>query len=223
MSIATPHRTDHDIQSAVQDELEWTPGLDAAALGVAAEHGAVSLSGKVTTYLQRRAASKAALRVRGERALVDNIVVNSKSNFVQTETDLATSVQRALEFNSNIPAAVKAELNGRVVTLIGEVEWDFERQNARRAVQAIAGIERLDNEITLRARPADTAAAHQISAALERNASLDDTEVAVHVIGTTAKLTGSVRTWAQRHTAETVAWSSPHITHLDDEIVVNWF
>lgn len=223
MSIATPHRTDHDIQSAVQDELEWTPGLDAAALGVAAEHGAVSLSGKVTTYLQRRAASKAALRVRGVRALVDNIVVNSTSNYVQTESDLATAVQRVLESNSSIPSAVKAELNGSIVTLIGEVEWDFERQNARHAVQAIAGIERLDNEITMRARPSDMHAAHQSTSALARNASLYDTEISVHVTGTTAKLTGSVRTWAQRHTAETVAWSSPHMTHLDDEIVVNWF
>jgi osmotically-inducible protein OsmY len=223
MTIATPLRSDHDIQTAVEDELEWSPELDAAGIGVATDGGAVSLSGEVTTYLQRMAATRAALRVRGVRTLVDNIVVNSSSNYTQTETDLAKSVQRALESTAGIPSSVTVELNGHVARLAGEVEWNFGRENAHRAIQRLKGIDYVENDITLRTRPGNTAAAGQIEAALERNASMHGTDVLVHVTNTTAKLTGTVRTWAQRRTVENIAWSSPHITDIDNQISVNWF
>lgn len=42
MSTATVTRSDHDIQTAVQDELVWTPDVDAARIGVAVEDGAVT-------------------------------------------------------------------------------------------------------------------------------------------------------------------------------------
>jgi len=223
MALTAPIRNDHDIQTAVQDELEWTPDLDAAGIGVAIEEGTVSLSGEVATYFQRFAATRAALRVQGVRALVDNITVNSKNHYEQTETDLAKSVQRALEWSNGVPASVKAELTGRIVTLTGEVQWDFERQSARRAVEQLAGIGYIENRISLRPRPSDTAAAAHIKAALARDGSLSSTEIVIHVEGTTAKLTGSVHTWSQRRTAEKIAWCSPHITHLENRIVVSWF
>jgi len=169
------------------------------------------------------AATKAALRVRGVRTVVDNIIVNSSSSYTQTETDLAKSVQRALEFTAGVPATVKVELNGHVAKLSGEVQWNFERGNAHRAIQSVKGIDFVDDLITLRTRPGNAAAAGHIEAALERNASLHGTDLAVQVTDTTAKLTGSVRTWAQRHTAENVTWASPHITHVDNQISVNWF
>jgi osmotically-inducible protein OsmY len=223
MTITTPLRSDHDIQTAVEDELDWSPELDAAGIGVATDGGAVSLSGEVTTYLQRIAATRAALRVRGVRTLVDNIVVNSSSNYTQTETDLAKSVQHALEWTAGIPSTVTAELVGHTAKLSGEVQWNFERENAHRAIQRLRGIDYVQDLITLRVRPGNTAAAGHIEAALERNASLHGTDVAVHVTDTTAKLTGSVRTWAQRRTAENIAWASPHITHIDNQISVSWF
>ncbi|WP_216364315.1 BON domain-containing protein [Subtercola boreus] len=177
-------QNDPNIQSSVHEELEWTPDVDAGGIGVAVNDGAVSLSGEVTTYLQRLSAIHAALRVRGARAVVDDIVVNSKSNYRQSETDLARSVQNALESGTNVPSTVKAELTGRAVTLTGEVQWDFERQSARHAVQGLAGIDSIDSEIVLRPRPADTQAGTRIKAALDRNASLAGTKIEVLVIGT---------------------------------------
>lgn len=41
MSTATAHRTDHSIQDAVQSELEWSPEVDAAGIGVAVDDGVV--------------------------------------------------------------------------------------------------------------------------------------------------------------------------------------
>jgi osmotically-inducible protein OsmY len=223
MSIATPLRSDHDVQTAVEDELDWSPELDAASIGVSSDDGAITLSGEVSTYLQRMAATKAALRVRGVRTVVDNITVHSTISNTPTENDIAKSIERALERTAGIPTTVKAEVNGHVVRLTGEVEWNFEREDARRAIQRIKGVDYVENLTTLRARPKDASAAKHIAAALERNASLFGTDIAVHVTDTTAKLTGSVHTWAQRRTAENIAWSSPYVTHIENQIIVSWF
>lgn len=224
MTITTPLRSDHDIQAAVQMELEWTPELDASGIGVASDDGAVTLSGEVGTYLARLAATDAVLRVRGVRAVVDDLVVHSPSySSKPSETDLAKSIQRALEWTSGVPASVTAELHGRAVTLKGEADWDFERRSAQRAIEHLEGVDYLENRITLRARPTHDGAAAQIANALDRNASLYGTEVTVTVTGTTAKLSGVVHTGAQRRSAENVAWSSPHVTHIENRIIVSWF
>jgi osmotically-inducible protein OsmY len=155
--------------------------------------------------------------------VVDNITVHSTISNTPTENDIAKSIERALERTAGIPTTVKAEVNGHVVRLTGEVEWNFEREDARRAIQRIKGVDYVENLTTLRARPKDASAAKHITAALERNASLFGTDIAVHVTDTTAKLTGSVHTWAQRRTAENIAWSSPYVTHIENQIIVSWF
>lgn len=99
----------------------------------------------------------------------------------------------------------------------------FRRENARRAIQHLKGVDYVENLITLRVRPWGASTANHITAALERNASLYGTDITVHVTDTTAKLTGSVHTWAQRHTAENIAWSSPDISHIENQIIVSWF
>lgn len=222
MSISTPLRSDHDVQTAVQDELEWSPELDDASIGVSSDDGTVTLSGEVSTYLQRMAATRAALRVNGVRTVVENITVHPAISGTLTEADIAKSVERALEWTAGVPSTVKAELTGHVAKLTGEVQWNFERTNARRAIQRIKGIDYVQDLITLRVRPADASAAEHITAAIARNASLYGTNVAVHVAGNTATLTGTVRTWAQRRAAENIAWASLHITHIENQIIVNW-
>jgi len=40
-------KTDTELQQNVRDELEWHPGLSAAAIGVSVDSGVVTLSGHV--------------------------------------------------------------------------------------------------------------------------------------------------------------------------------
>ena len=98
MATATVHLTDHEIQAAVQDELEWTPEVDAAGIGVAVEDGCVSLSGEVDSYVARVAASRAALRVRGVTAVADELVVNPPASGIITDASLAQAIEHALQW-----------------------------------------------------------------------------------------------------------------------------
>lgn len=219
MTITTSVHNDQDIQSAVQDELHWTPDVDSAGIGVAVEDGTVSLSGEVESYLERVSAKRAALRVHGVRAVVDDIVVHPVRNTSRvTETDLAKTVQKALDWSGNVPAAVQATIVGRNVTLTGEVVWNYQRESARTAIEDLDGVDYIDNFVTLRARPAVKDAEKEIRAALERNAGIDSGHVRVQVEGTQATLTGTVRSWSQLRAAETAVWSSPHITHIQNDL-----
>lgn len=218
MTIATDH--DLDVQTFVRDELEWTPEVDAAGIGVSVENGTVTLSGEVDTHAERLAAKHAALRVRGVRALVDDLTVKPKSAWAAGETEIAQEVDHALRTASNVPETVKAEVDGHNVTLTGEVSWDFQRHAAQRAVQYLRGVYTVSNLIALRSRPSAPDTEQRIREAIARNAQLDAQTIHVTVTGTAVLLTGSVRSWAERRQAANAAWASPHVTEVDNRIRV---
>lgn len=220
MSIATPIRSDHDIQAAVQSELSWTPDVDSAGIGVAVDEGVVSLSGEVDTYSDRLAAKRAALRVRGVSAVVDDISVHPNSRLKVSEVDIAKEVEHALTWAANVPASVKAEVQDHVVKLVGEVKWDFQRNAAKRAVEHLRGVNWVDNQITLSARPSAAVAQQHIESALVRNAQLDAKAIDVTVSGNTVTLTGTVQSWAEKHQAAMAAWASPHVIAVENYIDV---
>lgn len=221
MTTSSPARTDEDIQSAVQEELDWTPDVDAAGIGVAVEDGAVSLSGEVDSYAEEIAAKRAALRVRGVNAVVDNLVVHPKSSRIVSEVDIAKEVDHALEWATDVPPnMVKAEIKNHVLTLTGQVDWEFQRHAAQRAVQYLNGVHSVRNQITLKPRVTSTDTERRIRGALIRNAQIDANTIDATVSGNTVTLTGTVRSWAEKKQAGQAAWASPHVTHVDNRITV---
>lgn len=221
MTKATTVDTDYDVQTAVQDELDWTPDVDAAGIGVAVEAGTVSLSGEVDNYAELLAAKRAALRVRGVNAVVDNLTVHPNSSWPVTETDIAKEVSRALKWSSNVPDTVKAEIDQSAVTLTGAVDWEYQRQAARRAVQYLRGVQSVDNQITLTPRVSAFDAEARIKNALTRNAQIDAKTISVAVSGNKVTLSGTVRSYAEKKQAGLAAWSSPHVTEVNNQITVH--
>jgi len=78
MAHATLSEIDTRIRDLVTRELEWDAAVDASAIGVAAQDGTVTLTGYVDTYLCKLAAERAAKRVRGVRAVANEIEVRPK-------------------------------------------------------------------------------------------------------------------------------------------------
>src|SRR3974390_2241517 len=67
--------SDLQLRRDVLDELEFEPSVNAALIGVAVERGTVTLIGHVSTYPEKLAAVKAVRRVKGVRAIADEIEV----------------------------------------------------------------------------------------------------------------------------------------------------
>jgi osmotically-inducible protein OsmY len=219
--METPRRSDLVLKGTVEDELEWTPEVDAARVGVSVDDGTVMLTGELGTLSERLAARRAALRVKGVRAVVDEMTVHPRAAWPITEADIAKQVDRALRSAVNVPDAVQARIQDHTVNLVGEVDWEYQRVAARHAVENLRGVVRVTSQISLRSRPSGTGTEKRIRDALTRNALLDAESIHVDVEGSDVILSGVVHSWAEKQQAGYAAWSSPHVVHVDNRITVD--
>jgi osmotically-inducible protein OsmY len=212
--------TDSDIstRTAVMRQLEWDPEVDAGAIGVAAKNGAVTLTGYIDSYSGKLAAERAAKRVRGVRAVANDIEVRLK--LARTDADIAADIVRALELRSTTPATIQATVHMGHVTLTGQVEWQFQSRDAEKAVRHIRGVRNVINRIKIARRAVERDVRHRIVEALHRNANIDARHITVAVSGEKAILTGNVGSWLQRESAERAAADAPGVVQVENHIMV---
>jgi osmotically-inducible protein OsmY len=218
--VSASTRLQHD----VQEELEWEPSIDASQIGVAAiQPGVVTLSGTVATYVEKVNAERAAKRVSGVRAVVNDIEVRPIGSMKRNDTDIAQAVLRALEWDIAVPhEKIKARVDDGWVILEGEVALQFQRSAAENAVRQLSGVRGVTNQILLQLRPTAQPAQvkDRIEAALRRSAEIDARGIQVDAKDSTIVLRGKVRTWAEREEAERAAWGAPGVLAVKDELTV---
>lgn len=219
MAVATLTRTDEEIQTDVLSELKWDPQVRPSEIGVSVKDGVVVLTGWVDSYLKKWAAEEATHRVRGAKAVVNDIEVKLANE--HTDADIAEAVLRALQWDALVPTnKLEVTVSKGWVTLKGEVEWQFQKQDAERVVSRIEGVRGVTNLITVKPRPTPSELREKIEDALIRNAQLDAQQITVEVEGSKVILKGTVRSWKEREEAERVAWSAPGITSVDNRVMV---
>lgn len=219
--MATEARTDEEIQQDVLAELRWDARVQPNEIGVVVKNGVVTLIGWVDSYLKKWAAEEAALRVRGVKAVANDIEVRLSESGQRTDADIAAAAVRALEADAFLsPEKVHVTVSKGWVTLEGEVEWQFEKEDAERVVRRLAGVKGVTNLITVKPRPMPAELRQRIEEALVRSAKTDAEHINVEVQGSKVVLRGTVRSWAEREEAERVAWSAPGVTTVEDQIVV---
>jgi osmotically-inducible protein OsmY len=178
----------------------------------------VTLTGYIDTYSGKLAAERVVKRVRGVRAVANDIEVGLKLE--RTDADIAADVVRALEMRSTVPSSVQAAVHNGHVTLTGRVDLLFQKRDAENALGHIRGVRNVRNHITVAPRAIERDVRHRLVAALHRNANLDARHITVTVLADKAVLTGSVGTWLQRECAEQAAADAPGITQVENRIVV---
>jgi osmotically-inducible protein OsmY len=217
------YTTNQQLRIAVERELDWTSELDHQRIAVSITDGTVTLSGEVGSYPEKTAATKAALRVRGVTAIVDELVVHHRLELLE-DAVIAHQAAQALRHSVVVPPdAVQVAVHDHQVTLSGAVSWHHERIAAAAAVESLPGVRAVRNAIVLAPPVAMVASADaraNVTQALLRNAEIEATHIRVDVVGTEVRLTGTVASWAERHQAEHAAWSTPGVTHVDDRIVI---
>jgi osmotically-inducible protein OsmY len=217
----TQHRPDTELKNAIVEELNWTPSVNPTHIGVAVNHGAVTLSGEVDSYPEKLHAGEAALRVRGVTAVAQEITVRSEYGAL-TDVDIARSAAEAIDRSIDVPAGkVKVSVHDHTVTLTGSVPWHFQHDSAARAVRYLKGVHDVVNIITIKPTASATGIKTAINAALLRNAALDaqHTTVTTDPAGTVT-LAGTVQSWSERHHAEQAAWGAPGVTAVINKLII---
>jgi osmotically-inducible protein OsmY len=213
---------DADVRQNVEIELKWEPSVsNANAIDVGVKAGVTTLSGHVDSYAEKWAAERAAERVGGVTAVVNNLDVHLPDSFARTDEEIAAAAVNALRWNLSVPAGrVKVRVSDGWLTLDGDVDWQYQRDAAETAVRYLAGVKGVSNVIGIKSPVSEAIVSADIEAALERSAVVDAQRIGVRVDGHTVTLTGTVRSYAERREAERAAWASPGVYNVDDRIAI---
>jgi osmotically-inducible protein OsmY len=221
MAVATLTKTDEELQKDVLAELKWDARLQPNEIGVIVKDGVVTLTGWVDSYFKKWNAEDAAHKVGGVKAVANDIEVKLLNE--RTDADIAAAAIHALDWDAGVPSdEVEVTVAKGWVTLKGEVEWQYEKEDAERVVRRLAGVKGVSNLITVKPRATPQDLKKKIEDALVRSAELDAHKITVDVQGSKAILKGSVRSWAEREEAEQAAWSAPGIISVDNRISIDF-
>lgn len=213
---------DKQLRQAVIDQLNFEPGVDAADVGVTADAGVITLAGHVPNYAQKIAAERATWRVKGVRAIVQNIEVRYTS-IPSSDDEIAKRALSSLQWDATLPGNLRVTVHNGWITLEGQVQWQYQRENAGKDVRNLLGVVGVTNSITLKPVARVSAVKERIEEALKRNAEVEAKQINVDIEGgDTVTLDGKVDTWSERMAVQHAAWSAPGVKSVIDHLTIGY-
>ena len=213
--------SDQSLRQDITDELDFEPAVNSAHIGVAVADGVVTLSGHVGSYAEKLAAESATRRVKGVRAIAQEIEVRYPSDKKTADDEIAQRAVKMLEWDVAVPSrAIEIKVEHGIVTLNGTVDWGFQRAEAEYDVRKLGGVKGVINLIAIRPKVRAEEVRSRLTAAFERNADLEAKHLKIDVVNGKVVLSGEVASWTEREAAERAAWSVPGVTAVDDRILI---
>jgi len=219
-------KSNEQLQRDVMDAVKWEPLLNGAStqraeIGVTADGGVVTLTGHVNSYAAKLSAERAAKGVNGVRAVAEELEVRLDGKNLKTDTELAAAAVNALRWNTSVPDdRITLSVENGWVKLEGDVEWQFQKDEARHEIEDIAGVKGISNLIGVKPVLKPTEIKGKIERAFQRSATIDASNVSVDVNGSLVTLKGTVHSWAERDDAEDAAWAAPGVAKVNDQLTV---
>jgi osmotically-inducible protein OsmY len=213
-----------ELQTDVQNAIKWEPLLNAAEVGVTAKDGIITLTGVVDSFAKKMEAETAAKNVAGVKAVVEKLEIKYADIWAKKDdNEIAKEVVDALKWNWQVPNdTVKVKVEKGWVTLDGELAWNYQREAAKKAVNYLMGVKGVTNNIKIKSEVHDAIEKEDVEAALQRNWTINTNDITVKVSGTKVTLTGTVGSWYQKDEAARIAWKTPGIWNVDNELKVEY-
>jgi osmotically-inducible protein OsmY len=215
-------KTDAQIRDDVIEELRWDPQIiEPDAIGVAVMDGAVTLTGHVPSFAEKLAATRAAERVYGVKAVANDLKVKLAGS-PRDDSDIARAIAHVLEWNVQIPEGqVRARVENGLVTLDGEVEHDYQRREVERMVRQVRGVTGVLDNIKVTPPVSPESVQAEIEEAFKREAEVDARHIQVDVTDHTARLWGHVHAVKEAAAARAAAAAAPGIATVESHLAIS--
>jgi osmotically-inducible protein OsmY len=218
--LATVKKSDLEIQQDVMRELRWDTRIGPTEVGVEVDKGFVTLTGTVTNFAKKHAATEAAHRVAGVLDVANDITVHFAGSPGKTDTEIARAVRHALEWDAFVPdRRIRSNVSAGWVTLEGEVEFLRECEDAARVVRRLESVKGVWNQIAVTPKKVDPVALrNMIEDALERRAEREAEQIGVAIDDGTVTLSGKVRSWREKDAVVGVIGHAPGVRTVNDKL-----
>ena len=212
---------DKTLRQFIIDELDFEPSIDAANIGVAVEKGVVTLTGHVANYVEKLAAERAVKRVKGVKAIAQEIEVRFSNQPKRSDDEIAQRALDILTWSVQVPAdSIQVKVEKGWITLTGAVEWQYQKQAAESAVRHLSGILGVSNMVEIEPHVAAADVHRKIMDSLKRNAEVEADSIRVVVDNGKVILEGKVKAWYERNLAKRAAWSAPGVKAVEDRLSI---
>jgi len=212
---------DKQLKHDVLAELAWEPSVTAAHIGVAVHDGVVTLTGHVTSFVEKHLAEAAAGRVKGVKAIAEEVEVRLPFDHQRGDEEIAAAAVTRLEWDVSVPnSAIKVNVEDGQLTLFGQVEWHYQKEAAGWDVRGLQGVVGVSNQITVKPKADDANLGDSILHALHRSWFFDPKTITVTDDRGKVRLSGTVHSWHDRQMVAEIAWAAPGTTDVENDILV---
>jgi osmotically-inducible protein OsmY len=204
-------------QKPFQDVIKQEPLSSAFPVAAITNDILVKLHLNVNRYIKKTEAHTTT-KFEGEEDKAD---ANFEDSFLKNDTRITNEILNAWRWDWNVPKKkLKIKVENAWVTLEGEVEWNFEKEAAKKSVEKLLGVSGVTNNITLKSNCKYEVKGSLIERALKRSWSLNDKNVSVLVNCNNVKLSGTVNSLYQKEEAARLAWNTPGVWSVDNNLSV---
>ena len=214
-------KTNDELQKKVIEAINWEPLLSAAEIGVEAFDGIVTLTGSVNSYAKKEEAEAAAKNVSGVKVVVEKIDVVLNEKTQKSDIEIAAEIINAFKWHWDIPHdRVQVKVENGWVTLTGSLEWNYQKEEAKKAVSVLIGVKGIINNIMIISLSKDRINKKDIENAIERNKIIGNIAITVEVLDNSVTLKGNVESWFQKNEASRLAWKARGVLEVKNNLHV---
>ena len=149
VDLSIPHRkTDAEIAQEVTNAIKNNTITASKNIQAIIKNGIVTLTGDVDWYYQKSAAFNAINKLFGIKSIINNIEV--KPIIIIDSSKVKSQITKEFERHARIDAdKIKVTVEGKKIILTGKVSSYDEIDEAEDAAWSIAGVEQVDNKLTI--------------------------------------------------------------------------
>ncbi len=144
-------QTDQAIASLIKHELRWDPRLSARPIHVCHDKGAVVVTARVPSVIEKWSIDQALEIVAREERVVNHVTVALPSNATRLDNDVRALIVAALKLDVRVEKeTLHVIVSNAWVLLEGNVDRPAQREAAAQCVRSITGVRGLTNRIAVR-------------------------------------------------------------------------